>query len=207
MRDFISLADLSPRQWTQLLHLSREVKSRPSNFRRMIPGKSIVLIFEKPSLRTRLTFELGAKPQRFLQPEQAEGLVCQATGLIRVLVFQGLVSRPRASGEFRVISDSIRQLRNTLISNTYLFSCVHLLEVVRIPCRRTKHNATGALPGPYIGPKVLRPHWEHNSAFWVNPHSLGPNCQFWVLAHSSTKHCTFSLLHTSSRSAACTSQA
>lgn len=59
MRDFISLADLSARQWTQLLHLSREVKSRPSNFRRMIPGKSIVLIFEKPSLRTRLTFELG----------------------------------------------------------------------------------------------------------------------------------------------------
>ena len=59
MRDFISLADLSPRQWTQLLHLSREVKSRPSNFRRMIPGKSIVLVFEKPSLRTRLTFELG----------------------------------------------------------------------------------------------------------------------------------------------------
>ena len=59
MRDFISLADLSPRQWTQLLHLSREVKSRPSNFRRMIPDKSIVLIFEKPSLRTRLTFELG----------------------------------------------------------------------------------------------------------------------------------------------------
>ena len=59
MRDFISLADLNPRQWNQLLHLSREVKSRPPNFRRMIPGKSIVLIFEKPSLRTRLTFELG----------------------------------------------------------------------------------------------------------------------------------------------------
>lgn len=59
MRDFISLTDLSPRQWKQLLHLSREVKQRPSNFRQMIPGKSLVLIFEKPSLRTRLTFELG----------------------------------------------------------------------------------------------------------------------------------------------------
>ena len=61
MRDFISLKDFTPAQWKQLLSLSREVKGRASNFRQMIPGKSIVLIFEKPSLRTRLTFELGVR--------------------------------------------------------------------------------------------------------------------------------------------------
>ena len=61
MRDCISLKDFSPGQWKQLISLSREVKGRPANFRQMIPGKSIVLLFEKPSLRTRLTFELGVR--------------------------------------------------------------------------------------------------------------------------------------------------
>jgi ornithine carbamoyltransferase len=61
MTDLISLKDLSASQWKQLLRVSEEVKRRPGNFRQMLPGKSVVLVFEKPSLRTRLTFELGVK--------------------------------------------------------------------------------------------------------------------------------------------------
>src|SRR4030042_4195479 len=61
MTDFISLKDLNASQWRQLLRVSEEVKRHPANFRQMLPGKSVVMLFEKASLRTRLTFELGVK--------------------------------------------------------------------------------------------------------------------------------------------------
>ena len=35
------------------------LKSRPQDFRTALAGKQIVLFFEKPSLRTRMTFEAG----------------------------------------------------------------------------------------------------------------------------------------------------
>ena len=61
MKDFLSLKDLSVDVWKQLLHVSAELKQRPAYFRQMLVGKSAVLLFEKSSLRTRLTFELGMK--------------------------------------------------------------------------------------------------------------------------------------------------
>jgi len=61
MADFISLKDLTVSKWRQLMRVSEEVKRHPANFRQMLPGKSIVMLFEKASLRTRLTFELGIK--------------------------------------------------------------------------------------------------------------------------------------------------
>lgn len=61
MKDFLSLKDLTPQQMGHLLLIAREVKERPGNFRNMLLEKSAVLLFEKQSLRTRLTFELGMK--------------------------------------------------------------------------------------------------------------------------------------------------
>ena len=61
MKNLISLNDVSAEIWDQLLRVSREVKLHPGNFRQMLLGKNLVLVFEKPSLRTRLTFELAIK--------------------------------------------------------------------------------------------------------------------------------------------------
>ncbi len=61
MKDFLSLKNLTPQQMDQLLLIARELKERPGNFRNMLLEKSAVLLFEKQSLRTRLTFELGMK--------------------------------------------------------------------------------------------------------------------------------------------------
>ncbi|MGH9341030.1 MAG: ornithine carbamoyltransferase [Acidobacteriota bacterium] len=61
MNDFVSLKDLTPEGWQRLLRVSEQVKGSPAHFRQMLPGKSVVLVFEKASLRTRLTFELGMK--------------------------------------------------------------------------------------------------------------------------------------------------
>ena len=57
--DLVSVCDFSPREAESLLQLTALLKARPREFRSALAGKQIVLFFEKPSLRTRLTFEAG----------------------------------------------------------------------------------------------------------------------------------------------------
>jgi len=57
--DFVSMADLSPRETATVLDLAALLKAKPKEFRDALTGKQLVLIFEKPSLRTRVTFEAG----------------------------------------------------------------------------------------------------------------------------------------------------
>lgn len=58
-RDLVSIRDLSPIEVESLFHLATLVKARPEDFRSALAGKHISMFFEKPSLRTRLTFEAG----------------------------------------------------------------------------------------------------------------------------------------------------
>jgi ornithine carbamoyltransferase len=58
-RDLISSRDLGPDGVKAVLDLAGLMKSRPADFRLALDGKHIVMFFEKPSLRTRLTFEAG----------------------------------------------------------------------------------------------------------------------------------------------------
>jgi ornithine carbamoyltransferase len=59
--DLLSIQDLTPYEVEGILDLTTAVKSHPREFSRALDGKQIVLIFEKPSLRTRLTFEVGIR--------------------------------------------------------------------------------------------------------------------------------------------------
>jgi ornithine carbamoyltransferase len=58
-RDLVSIRDLSPIEVESLFHLAGRMKARPDEFRTVLAGKHIAMFFEKPSLRTRLTFEAG----------------------------------------------------------------------------------------------------------------------------------------------------
>jgi ornithine carbamoyltransferase len=58
-RDLVSTRDLGPNGVRAVVHLARVMKSRPADFSRALAGKQAVMFFEKPSLRTRLTFECG----------------------------------------------------------------------------------------------------------------------------------------------------
>jgi ornithine carbamoyltransferase len=58
-RDLVSIRDLSPIELESLFHLAGLMKARPEDFRSALAGKHIVMFFEKPSLRTRITFEAG----------------------------------------------------------------------------------------------------------------------------------------------------
>ena len=57
--DLVSTRDLGSQWVTAVLHLAVIMKMRPADFRSALAGKQMVMFFEKPSLRTRLTFEAG----------------------------------------------------------------------------------------------------------------------------------------------------
>jgi len=59
LADLRSDLDLSLNQLQDLLDLAVKVKAAPRDFSKAIEGKSAAMLFEKPSLRTRVTFELA----------------------------------------------------------------------------------------------------------------------------------------------------
>jgi len=57
--NFLSIKDFSPEEIRYLLELAREIKSHPSAHHGALKGKTLAMIFEKPSLRTRVSFDVG----------------------------------------------------------------------------------------------------------------------------------------------------
>ncbi len=66
-KDFLSIDDVTSAELAELLELSAKVKAAPGDHSGRLAGKSVAMIFEKPSTRTRVSFEvavasLGAHP-------------------------------------------------------------------------------------------------------------------------------------------------
>ncbi len=61
VRHFLSIHDLPQGAFWRLLDLSRHIKALPMAYAHMLKGKALAMIFEKPSLRTRVTFEVGVQ--------------------------------------------------------------------------------------------------------------------------------------------------
>jgi ornithine carbamoyltransferase len=59
--DFTRDLDISQDELLALLDLTQQLKADPSRFAKTLAGRYITLLFEKPSLRTRFTFELAIK--------------------------------------------------------------------------------------------------------------------------------------------------
>jgi len=57
--DLLTGAEWSPTQTRELLQLTADIKTHPERYATTLRGKFFALIFEKPSLRTRVTFEVG----------------------------------------------------------------------------------------------------------------------------------------------------
>jgi ornithine carbamoyltransferase len=60
-KDLLQDLDLTGEELVSLLDLARTVKQAPREYATALDGKSIALLFEKPSLRTKLTFELAIR--------------------------------------------------------------------------------------------------------------------------------------------------
>ncbi len=58
-KDLLSIHDLSAEEVEALFQLAENVKARPDRYRRALEGKTLAMIFEKASTRTRVSFEVG----------------------------------------------------------------------------------------------------------------------------------------------------
>jgi len=57
-RDLISIMDVKD-ELVDIINLGIEIKKNPKNYSEVLKGKSLAMIFEKPSTRTRTSFEVG----------------------------------------------------------------------------------------------------------------------------------------------------
>lgn len=60
MRHLLNTTEFSRDEVLEMIHLGMAMKAEPEKFRTTLEGKSIVTLFEKQSLRTRVTFDVGA---------------------------------------------------------------------------------------------------------------------------------------------------
>ena len=71
-RDFLSVSDLSPSETRQVIQRARQMKEEANS--QPLRGKRIALLFEKPSLRTRVSFQIGIQElggySLYLSPEE-----------------------------------------------------------------------------------------------------------------------------------------
>ena len=60
LKDLISINDLTTAEVRKIFTTAADMKVDPRSYGDVLAGRSVALIFEKPSLRTRVTFDLGA---------------------------------------------------------------------------------------------------------------------------------------------------
>ena len=60
-KDFLSIADLDPQELSELLELAADLKieRRQGAMVQRLEGKALAMVFQKPSLRTRVSFEMA----------------------------------------------------------------------------------------------------------------------------------------------------
>ncbi|MCE9792082.1 ornithine carbamoyltransferase [Shewanella indica] len=59
MKHLLTIKELTQSQLLALLDLAKKIKANPADYRHALAGKSVVMLFEKPSLRTRVSFDIG----------------------------------------------------------------------------------------------------------------------------------------------------
>jgi len=57
--DLLTGMEWNPARVRKFFQLAADIKARPQDYRSALAGRFLALIFEKPSLRTRVTFEVG----------------------------------------------------------------------------------------------------------------------------------------------------
>ena len=99
-KDFLALSDWPSADLLEMLSLARMVKAEPAKYCRKLEGKALAVIMEKPSLRTRVSFEVGIQQlggfavhlsSQEISPGKRESVSDVAKNLERMV--QGIVIR------------------------------------------------------------------------------------------------------------------
>lgn len=59
VQHFLTINDLPPGGFWRIIDLARDIKLMPAAYADTLTNQALAMIFEKPSLRTRVTFEIG----------------------------------------------------------------------------------------------------------------------------------------------------
>ena len=59
VRHLLKISDLSKEECEMIINKSIEIKNNPKKFNSALEGETLLMLFEKPSLRTRISFETG----------------------------------------------------------------------------------------------------------------------------------------------------
>ncbi len=121
-RDVLTLRDLTPADLDEVLSLAAVLKRerKAGNYRPLLAGKKLALLFQKPSLRTRATFDIGMTElggsTLFLGPDEVNlgaretpadcaRVLCRLVDIIAVRTFaQNIVAEMARFGSVPVIN-------------------------------------------------------------------------------------------------------
>src|SRR3954469_8645643 len=129
-RDLLSIDDLTSEELAQLLELSDKVKASPSDYASRLSDRSFALLFEKPSTRTRVSFEvavaeLGAHPVVLSAAELqlGRGETIEDTGRVLSRYLDGIGVR------------TFEQERLESLASAASIPVVNMLSAVEPPCQ------------------------------------------------------------------------
>jgi ornithine carbamoyltransferase len=119
-KDLLTGSEWSSTDVRDLLQRTTEIKARPSRYASVLRNKHIALIFEKPSLRTRVTFEVGIQSmggfvvfldhtqarlgERESIPDVARNLECWVQGIVARVYEQRVLEEMAANIAIPVVN-------------------------------------------------------------------------------------------------------
>jgi ornithine carbamoyltransferase len=108
-KHLISIRDLTAEDVSEVFRIASEMKASPEKFRSVLAGKTLALLFQGPSTRTRLSFQVGmlqlgghTLPLPFRDPERSESLPDTARSLSRYV--DGIAARAAAHADLVELS-------------------------------------------------------------------------------------------------------
>jgi ornithine carbamoyltransferase len=150
MRHYLSVDDLSTVELPQILELASEVKADPSRHAQALSGRSIALIFEKPSTRTRVSFEVGIA-------ELGAQAVVLSSGELQLGRGETIQDTGRVLSRYvdAIVLRTFEQERLEVLSTTSTVPVVNALSDFEHPCQAladllTISEQQGALSGKVL---------------------------------------------------------
>lgn len=153
-RDFLSVDDLSSEELWGLLNAADEVKAAPDDWSERLTGKNVALIFEKPSTRTRVSFEvaiasMGGNAIALSSDELqlGRGETIEDTGTVLSRYVDAIVVRTFGQDRIERLADSASvPVINALSDDEHPCQCLADLQTMR-----EKKGDLGGLPIAYLG--------------------------------------------------------
>src|SRR3990172_10469328 len=110
-KHLISIRDLTAEDVSEVFRIASEMKASPDKFRSVLAGKTLALLFQKPSTRTRVSFQVGmfqlggiALPLGFRDLQLDRGETLADTAKVLSSYVNGIVARTNAHADLVELS-------------------------------------------------------------------------------------------------------